>query len=1048
MDNPWANAWATSDSTTTKDEPSWEQSTADKQSWTRPAESVEPAWSPPSPTWTADEPTWKPPTPQWSKSDSELPPVPDPETVGESEADDENITLPATKLDDEEREVITVGEPVLEAPPPQSPLPALDSDAFGTFEAAQWGDDLADTEGEDEVGESGPVDEWELARQEKAKQDQYVPPEVLSAILAELESLSTDFFPEHSPNHDTAPKSVARDILEAVDGLEAVSHKILPTLISLEPIPPLSKSWIYKKTADAVRLTRHTDVARHSSPLAKYLESKGSTAWEASIKSRPELIHDDSDVLPAGWKVVEAKQETVTPPEMKRKSTSILSTFFGRGKASSPVTSARSSPVPSPRPSIDLGKSNSPVTSRMSATTKSPISPTHISTPPISPLAVSTFAESAPSAVATGPSPDVFPPEPPPPSAVSRFLGRFSRTKSNNGNPASMALSSDDLDFLSETDSSKVVPSALDDEDPLESELFQSRPVKQKLPPPLAPPPAPVAIPPPPSRSSQLQNGAGKTMLSPPPVLPLGLPTPTITSFSGEGTSDGSRTPTVSTFSSGYSVATSKQANGGKGFGWVPPTSSSALGGVFEIPGTSASSKPDASPLTTPATRLPPPLPPPSNGGRRPTPVAVMSSSSANRPAVSPVLAPPPGSGMLPPPPSSFASSSSGSKGTRSPTTLLDLGKSSEKDTLPPLPTESYSASSSIVDDDDDFADFQDSSFSSFRSGGGSNVNFSPAHGHNYSISSMSSASETSFFGGLGDSSMDSNMSASVSGSSVSGDGDSGLSDFDDFVSGLTAPPKRSTANVPRLAQMPASTSRAALSSPLRSPLVPSRGSSPAQKHPIPTSESYHSRTQSLVDSAKEMKSWPSSSSMASPPSPPSISRQNTGNVSLVSSPISRQNTGNSHPISRQNTGTTSIKPSFPPVVMTATRQNTGTFPVAKMNSNSSRQNITSSNPPPMLPAPPGFGPPPGPPKSPSPPVTLDIFGGDDGGFTAKAPNTLSPPPMMKHTMLVGNDDPLDLFGGNIGTSTGSVKPTSPPSGPATGRGGLSAQDLSFFEGL
>ena len=174
MDNPWANAWATPDGTTTKDEPSWEQPPKDEQSWVEPVEAVEPVWHPPSPVWTADEPTWRPSTPQWSKSDPESLPVPDTEKSEESEVDEDDTTLSTTKLDDGERMVITVSEPSLEPPIPQSPLPALDSDAFGTFEAAQWGDDLPDAAEENEDEELGPVDEWELARQEKAKQDKYV----------------------------------------------------------------------------------------------------------------------------------------------------------------------------------------------------------------------------------------------------------------------------------------------------------------------------------------------------------------------------------------------------------------------------------------------------------------------------------------------------------------------------------------------------------------------------------------------------------------------------------------------------------------------------------------------------------------------------------------------------------------------------------------------------------------------------------------------------------------------------------------------------------
>ncbi|KAL0580456.1 hypothetical protein V5O48_001526 [Marasmius crinis-equi] len=1038
MDNPWANAWATSDNASTKDESSWEEPKKDDQSWIQPSTAAEPAWNPPSPKWTADEPTWTPSTPQWSQPGPESSLEPESETKEETEEEEIYLEPPASKLDDEEKQEIIVNEPVLEPAPPQSPLAALDGDAFGSFEDAQWGHGVTDATEDEEGGSPGPVDEWELARQEKAKQDEYVPPEVLAAILTQLETLSKDIFPTNSPNHDTAPKSIARDILEAVDGLEAISNQILPTSISLEPIPPFPKSWMYKKTADAVRLTRHADMAKQFSPLARYLESKGSTAWEASVKSRPELIHDDSDVMPVGWKVIDAnKDKEASAPETKRKSTNILSSFFGRNK-SSPVSSTRPSPAHSPRPSVDLGKPNSPITATSPTVAKTPISPPATQVAPTP----TTLIPDPPSAAATVASPDIFPPEAPPPSAVSRFLGRFSRTKSNNANQSSMALSSDDLDFLSlsETDTFKTVPSALDDDDPLESEIFQNAPTNQKLPPPLAPPPIPKAIPPPPPPSNKPQNGVGKTLLSAPPALPLGLPTPTAASFDTGGFFDGARTPTEMTFSSGNSAIASKQANGGKGFGWVPPATSN---GGSSKPDSSASSiynTPSTSTLPSPLSSRPPSL----KTGKRPTPVAIMSSSSSSKPTPSPRLAPPPGAAILPPPPSGQVSPPR--SGPSSPLTLLDFGKATDKDTLPPLPSESYAGRSSIADDDD-FADFQDSSFTSFRSA---------SHGHsfNQSISSTSSASETSFFGGLGDSSMDSNMSGSVSGSSVGGDNESGLSDFDDFVSGLTALPKSNTGNLPPLPRLPSFTSRTVVSPPPSSPLTSPQRSSPAPQQPMAEMEAYHARTRALVDSAKGMKSWPSSSNIASPPSLASLSRQNTGNSSHHPTPISRQNTGTSPALSRQNTGNTNDKPSFPPVIMSAARQNTGTFPTAIMSSGSSRQPTTSKvsgGMLPILPGPPGFGPPPGAAKTSSPPVTMDIFGDNDGALPSKSlPVAVSPPPVVKQTLSVGNEDPLDLFGGSIGAGATLPKPSQPTTTPATGRsgGGLSAQDLSFFEGL
>ncbi|KAF9258930.1 hypothetical protein L218DRAFT_706679 [Marasmius fiardii PR-910] len=1071
MDNPWANAWATSDNTS--DGPGWEQSTATGKPWTQPSSNTEPAWNPPSPKWTADEPVWRPPTPQWSKSELETEAEPEKEQKHEEEQEPEwSDPPPASAADEEDLQDIIV--PTTELPL-LSPVPAIDTDAFGSFEAAQWGHVHDASPKADEEEPSRPVDEWELARQEKAKQDQYVPPELLSAILAQLELLSNDIFPQNVPNHDTAPTTLARDIIEAVEGLEAVASQLISTSISLEPIPPFSKSWIHKKTADAVRLSRHSNAARQASPLARYLESKGSTAWEAAVKSRPEPIHDDSDVLPAGWKVLDSQNEkgTLAAPEMKRKSTGILSSFFGRNNktaspASSTPTSARTSPVPSPRPSIDSGKGPASVPSAATTSTVKhilpsvkPVAPPAVPTPSTSSITSAVISTAEPHT-----SPDIFPPEAPPPSAVSRFLGRFSRTKSTNANEPSMVLSSDDLDFLTEQDAFKVVPSALDDDDddPLGFGSLQSDSRKQK-----PPSHAPLVIPPPLIPSPNAQNGSRKTSLTVPPVLPLGLPTPTASLFDLV-TSEDARTPTSSNFNNGQSNATSKLSNGGKGFGWVPPKGSSSSGSPLSGPSSLCSPTVNATTGITSTARHAPSLPPQSKAGKRPTPIAVMSASASSRPTPSPKLPPPPGVGTLPPPsghiPLLVAPGSSTQ--VNSPSSLLDLNfddgstplepgykapgktRGPEKDTLPPLPTESYAGPSLSVDDDDDFADFQDSSFTSFKSVAKSNRGFSPAHSHsvNQSISSTSSASETSFFGGLGDSSMDSSLS--MSGSSLSGDGDGDMfSDFDDFVSGLTVPPTSGKSQPMSHSVSDATGSKPALPFTSGAPLSPPSIGRPAVQQSAPQPKSYHQRTQSLVDSAQEMTTWPSSSSIASSPLP-TLSRQNTGTPNTFPTPI--MSSGTSPALSRQNTGNGPRQPSFPPVIMSTSRQNTtGAFPTVIMSSAHSRQKTgarTSSGVPPILPGPPGFG---SLTTASSPPTVMDIFGSKEGdGLTLSLSPGLSSSPITSKSTPVENEDPLDLFGASMGA--GVRKPVSTPAlvppSTNTGQGGLSAQDLSFFEEL
>jgi hypothetical protein len=58
--------------------------------------------------------------------------------------------------------------------------------------------------------------------------------------------------------------------------------------------------------------------------------------------------------------------------------------------------------------------------------------------------------------------------------------------------------------------------------------------------------------------------------------------------------------------------------------------------------------------------------------------------------------------------------------------------------------------------------------------------------------------------------------------------------------------------------------------------------------------------------------------------------------------------------------------------------------------------------------------------------------------------------PSPNQTHVQAQDvDPLDLFGSGFGTgASGSGITTKVPPGKTAGAGGLSAQDLSFFEGL
>ena len=277
--------------------------------------------------------------------------------------------------------------------------------------------------------------------------------------------------------------------------------------MTLPPPIPFAKSFTAKSMAESIRLSRHIALAQLS-PMSQLMASKGSTAWETSVKSRPEVVQDD---LPVGWRVVESDKEAPSQSVDVAKGKKIgggLLSFWGRRAAANTASDTNRersmSPVQtasvSSRSSIDTVKP--PLIASPATKPASPIAAT-ISTsasPPIIPVSSTpTTAATTASASTHTAQPDLFDPieVQPAPSAVSRFLGRLSRAKptTTSNQRHSLALSSDDLEFLSD-----FVPSASDEHDDdghqlnALSSMIESSPLPMKLPPPLAPPPKPSSI--------------------------------------------------------------------------------------------------------------------------------------------------------------------------------------------------------------------------------------------------------------------------------------------------------------------------------------------------------------------------------------------------------------------------------------------------------------------------------------------------------------------------------------------------------------------------
>ncbi|KAI0741420.1 hypothetical protein C8Q80DRAFT_1194370 [Daedaleopsis nitida] len=429
--------------------------------------------------------------------------------------------------------VVPIYDPATESAP-HSP------DGFGTFESGLTEDDavpspgfaLNDAEtdpwgpsawGSTQVDdqEDEPVDEWERAKREKAKQDRRVPPELLAEILRQCEDLAREICPEPAeqevPSEKDAWRNDRRSGMEAVPGLHALTESFLPPL-TLQPRVRFPEALVAKRMATSVKLTKSLSLARDS-PMSHYLAAKGSTAWETSVKKRKEVVEDD---VPVGWRIVDkATSTSTTDPAKDKRTGGRLFSFWGRRQSQAATASSLSTEESIGRPS-SIDKPQSPVVGEIKSESRPPSQDSvRSSMAGSSSQLPSPLGETKPSQLA--PVPDPTPTllsytstadpvsersgSPPAPSAVSRFLNRFSRRTSVGGSPRnSLALSSDDIEFLSD-----IVPSAADDDDTADALVrfvnVKRDSVPSALPPPLAPPPKAPAVRP----SSAASNSPGAT---------------------------------------------------------------------------------------------------------------------------------------------------------------------------------------------------------------------------------------------------------------------------------------------------------------------------------------------------------------------------------------------------------------------------------------------------------------------------------------------------------------------------------------------------------
>lgn len=577
-------------------------------------------------------------------------------------------------------------------------------------------------------------------------------------------------------------------------------QKLVPDL-TLQPPVQFTKTGIAKHMASTVRVTKNLPLSK-ASPMSHYLAARGSTAWETAIKQRKEVIEED--VVPVGWRIVEKQQQAEADSPTNAKPSGGFFSFWSKRQSKTPtpsvaspkeVSPSRSSTsgtpaIPSsepekqsPRPSLDSVHSRSMSSDKERQASPAPDLP--VRTPSVDILATSVPTPSPPqpsSSYADAPEPsfDNQTPSPQaPPSAVSRFLNRFSRKRSSLGASSprsSLALSSDDLEFLSD-----IVPSAADghDEDGYDfkalNEVLKPEPLPPILaPPPLAPPPRPSSSTLPSPTTAPIASGSILGNFGQPPLpAPQSQPSqPDLDDVFG----DFETSPSPTSQSSGMSPSGSVPAMGSGVFGPSRPLSPHITG-----PQTRTSSP---SPLTfatlvptrteSPAGGIPTPIFPPNpsvtiitsapspSPSPSPAPLSTTDSEMARKhplPALAPLsFLPPPGASspgqpssseiplaelypeaaarqqalQMPPPPQPVASTSSAASAPSRPTSsfakpsyqpprsntpIMSRAPTSPPPAAPllaPPPKPSVPAPLPATalfggDDDDDFADFQSS---------------------------------------------------------------------------------------------------------------------------------------------------------------------------------------------------------------------------------------------------------------------------------------------------------------------------------------------------
>ncbi|KAI5995663.1 hypothetical protein EDD15DRAFT_2365836 [Pisolithus albus] len=514
MDNPWANAWEQPKLTSTQHAwaspsepvhdqeadlglPSW--SLHDATEWTSSVHAGDPLWSPSD----VEEAAWAPstyekiilsqssaakpsPPPREEQSEPASAVSPPSSEVGSTtntplsvEHSQSYSALRPTESNTAVSENDITGGTVLASKAPETDyeLDAWEDPTILAGPDDEWASVWSSAPPQDEPEEIQLPDEWEAARQEKEKFNRAVSPELLTAILRQCEQISDVVSPQPEAVGPNTSNDDWRNGPSCLDNMTVLLNELLPENLSLPPPVQFSSTATAKALNEGLKMTRHLSVSGRS-PLAKLLASKGSANWQTSVVSTEDVV---PDVTPIGWRILDKGEHRSTIEETKpKKSAGGLLSFWSRKTPTAPLSSAVNNETPASISSI----SNPTSTDLSQSQVRRDLSPSKRSSTANPAPAVD---QEAPSEVAVTMTTSA-------PSAVSRFLNRFSRVRSTNSQHSSLALSSDDLEYLSD-----IVPSAADADDEHDatdvkglSNVIDSSPPPQRLPPLLPPPPKPV----------------------------------------------------------------------------------------------------------------------------------------------------------------------------------------------------------------------------------------------------------------------------------------------------------------------------------------------------------------------------------------------------------------------------------------------------------------------------------------------------------------------------------------------------------------------------